>query len=251
MTTTYQQIKADILAYVESVRAKMPEAAEYMTKHLVFDDEKETFFCTADGRLILDPTSGLITLLPPLDAPLPSCPNGSISREIIEETWARQCSLPDKELDNLVERFTQEQPALGEYLCVCDQKLGREGEDGKFMMLILTFWEAATRALGRKLKPVKPKALRHAEATYLRMLRRLDQDSEFAFQEAVDELMSGHRQRDVLRFAAETVISQDQEVTGLAADRRGSEMLWIITAISCLDAQLSHAHPRTQAGPIL
>jgi hypothetical protein len=110
------------------------------------------------------------------------------------------------------------------------------------MMIILTFWEAATRALGRKFKPVKPKALRHAEATYLRMFRRLEQDSEFAFQQAVDELMSGHHQRDALRFAAETVIFRDPEATGLAADRRGSEMLWIITAIDCLDAQIPRVH---------
>jgi hypothetical protein len=105
MTPTYHQIKSDILAYVESVRAKMPEAAEYMTKHLVFDDEKETFFCTADGRLKLDPTSGLITLLPPLDAAHPLCPNGTISREVIEEAWARQSALPDEEINTLVERF--------------------------------------------------------------------------------------------------------------------------------------------------
>jgi hypothetical protein len=55
MSSEYRTIKAEILATVESIRAAMPEAAEYLEKHLVFDDEKETFTYTGDDRLKLLP----------------------------------------------------------------------------------------------------------------------------------------------------------------------------------------------------
>ena len=51
MSPEYRKIKAEILATVESIRAAMPEAAEYLEQHLVFDDEKETFMYTGDDRI--------------------------------------------------------------------------------------------------------------------------------------------------------------------------------------------------------
>jgi hypothetical protein len=53
MSPEYSKIKTEILAAVESIRAAMPEAAEYLEQHLVLDDEKETFMCTGDDRLKL------------------------------------------------------------------------------------------------------------------------------------------------------------------------------------------------------
>ncbi len=51
MSPEYSKIKAEILATVELIRAVMPEAAEYLEQHLVYDDEKETFMYTGDDRL--------------------------------------------------------------------------------------------------------------------------------------------------------------------------------------------------------
>jgi hypothetical protein len=55
MSSEYRKMKAEVLATVESIRAAMPEAADYLEKHLVFDDEKETFAYTGDERLKLLP----------------------------------------------------------------------------------------------------------------------------------------------------------------------------------------------------
>jgi hypothetical protein len=44
----YERIKGDIKHFIESVRAKMPEAAEYLDKHIVMDDEKMTFSYAGD-----------------------------------------------------------------------------------------------------------------------------------------------------------------------------------------------------------
>jgi len=51
MSPLYRKIKAEILAAVEEIRAATPEAAAYLEKHLVFDDEKETFMYTGDDRI--------------------------------------------------------------------------------------------------------------------------------------------------------------------------------------------------------
>ena len=53
MLSQYLTMKAEILAAVDSIRAAMPEAAEYLEKHLVFDDKEETFMYTGDDRIKL------------------------------------------------------------------------------------------------------------------------------------------------------------------------------------------------------
>jgi hypothetical protein len=55
MRPEYRKIKAEILATVELIRAAEPEAAAYLEKHLVFDDEKETFMYTGDDRIKMRP----------------------------------------------------------------------------------------------------------------------------------------------------------------------------------------------------
>ena len=57
MSSDYQQMKADILTFLETLRAAQPEAAQYLEKHLIFDDEKETFQYTGDHRFQLVPAT--------------------------------------------------------------------------------------------------------------------------------------------------------------------------------------------------
>ena len=58
MSPKYQAIKTEILETVKAIRTANPKAAEYLEQHLVFDDEKETFTYTGDGRLKLTPFEG-------------------------------------------------------------------------------------------------------------------------------------------------------------------------------------------------
>jgi hypothetical protein len=58
MSPEYSKIKAEILAAMESIRAAMPEATQYLQQHLVFDDEKETFMYIGDDRIRLRPWDG-------------------------------------------------------------------------------------------------------------------------------------------------------------------------------------------------
>jgi hypothetical protein len=49
----FNRVKQEILASIESTRKVLPEAAEYLEKHLVIDEEAMTFTYTGDDRLKL------------------------------------------------------------------------------------------------------------------------------------------------------------------------------------------------------
>jgi hypothetical protein len=51
---TFESVKRDIKHAIQTMRAKMPEAAEYLEKHIVMDDQKMTFAYTGDGRIRLE-----------------------------------------------------------------------------------------------------------------------------------------------------------------------------------------------------
>jgi hypothetical protein len=53
--SAYEEIKADILKFLETLRATHPEAAKYLESHLVFDDKAMTFHYTGDDRIKLTP----------------------------------------------------------------------------------------------------------------------------------------------------------------------------------------------------
>jgi len=55
MSSEYHRTKADILRFLETLRAAQPEAAQYFEKHLIFDDENETCQYTGDHRFQLVP----------------------------------------------------------------------------------------------------------------------------------------------------------------------------------------------------
>lgn len=50
----YNQMKVDICLALEEIRDKKPNLAEYLEKHLVFDDDKMTVKYTGDGRVAID-----------------------------------------------------------------------------------------------------------------------------------------------------------------------------------------------------
>ena len=47
-------MKRDIEQAIESIRAKSPEAAEYLGKHIIMDDTRMTFAYTGDSRIKLE-----------------------------------------------------------------------------------------------------------------------------------------------------------------------------------------------------
>jgi hypothetical protein len=50
----FNRVRQEILSTIESMREVSPEAAEYLEKHLVIDEEAMTFKYTGDDRLKLE-----------------------------------------------------------------------------------------------------------------------------------------------------------------------------------------------------
>ena len=50
---TFNRMRQEILSCIESMRKASPEAAEYLEKHLVMDEDAMTFKYTGDDRIKL------------------------------------------------------------------------------------------------------------------------------------------------------------------------------------------------------
>ena len=159
----------------------------------------------------------------------------TIPRQLVIEVWERQCALGENEALALMKQFFEEQPALGIYLHVCDEQLGQEAANSQLIPLAATIGEAATRTRGKRLKAVRPKTIELAEAANTRMLEKLEDVSEFEWQETVERMFLGYHQQPLLAFCIEILMANDEETPELAPQRIGMELIWLKTVIDCLD----------------
>lgn len=47
----YDEVKASIMGAIKELKQQMPDAGAYLKKHIIFDDEAETFMYTGDDQL--------------------------------------------------------------------------------------------------------------------------------------------------------------------------------------------------------
>ena len=151
------------------------------------------------------------------------------------EAWERQCALAEEPTRVLIKQFMDEQPAVGIYLTVCDEQLGDESERSQLIPLASAAWEAMTRARGKRLKTVRPKIVERADDVNLQMLEKLEEASEFEWQETVTRMFLGYNQQPLLAFCIEILMANDEETPELAPQRIGMELMWLKTVIDCFD----------------
>jgi hypothetical protein len=158
-----------------------------------------------------------------------------VSSEFIVEAWERECELGQEASSALVLQFMNEQPAVGIFLTVCDEQLGDEAEQSQLIPLATAIWEAMTRARGHRLKTVRPKVVDRADQANMRMLEKLEDVSEFEWQEQVRTLFATYNQRPLLTFCVEILMAGNEESPELAPNRIGMELFWLKTVIDCFD----------------
>ena len=158
-----------------------------------------------------------------------------VPREFIIEAWERQCALAEAPTRVLMQRFMTEQPAVGIYLTVCDERLGDEAGRSQLIPLASAVWEAMTRARGQRIKKVPPKIVEQADEANLRMLEELEDVSEFEWQEKVEGMFVEYHQQPLLAFCIEMLMANDEEAPELAPQRIGMELFWLKTVIDCFD----------------
>ena len=73
----------------------------------------------------------------------------TVPREFIIEAWERQCALAEEPIRALMGQVMTEQPAVGIYLTVCDERLGDESERNQLIPLSALSGEAHLRIKDR------------------------------------------------------------------------------------------------------
>ena len=88
---------------------------------------------------------------------------------------------------------------------------------------------------GRRLKTVRPKIVERADTSNIRMLEKLEDVSEYEWQESVEGMFLGYKQQPLLAFCIEILMARDEEAPELAPQRIGMELNWLKTVIDCFD----------------
>jgi len=159
----------------------------------------------------------------------------SVSRDQILEAWARLCDLDETESDALVKKFMDEQPALGIYLFANMEGMEEGAEDTRIVELVVAAWQAMRKSAGRQLPVATPEEIEHAEDANIRILEKLDEGSEFEWNNSVPHLFEDYKQREILVFGLEILMSGNEDTPELAPEGIGLEMVWLKTVIDALD----------------
>ncbi|MGH7968990.1 MAG: hypothetical protein ACREIC_09725 [Limisphaerales bacterium] len=158
----------------------------------------------------------------------------AISRDEIEQGWYAICELDEEQTQTLVQRFMQEQPALGIYISVGFESL-EEHPDSPLIEVILACWQAMFQSTSVTLKQVTPEEIESAEEKNTQALQQLEESSEIEWQAAVVSLLGDYNQRELLGFGIEMLMSGNEESPELAPESIGLELIWLKTTLDCLD----------------
>lgn len=162
----------------------------------------------------------------------------TVPRQDIEQTWERLCAMNKEQTEALVKQFMNEQPALGMYLFANGESLEAGSlQESPLIDLVVASWQTLSQAAGRPLTPVTPKQIERAEQANTKAMEQLEEASEFEAREAAQTTLQPHRQRELLGFGIELLMSGHEENPELAPESIGMEFLWLRTVIDCLDRQ--------------
>jgi hypothetical protein len=127
------------------------------------------------------------------------------------------------------------QPALGIYIAAQQENLQEQGADSPLIELCLAVWKAMTQTAAHALAQAGPEEIDAAEEANSAELERLDEGSEFDWQEKVNWVARDYNHRELLGFGIEVLMARDEEQPELAPETLGLEMLCLKTVIDCLD----------------
>lgn len=159
----------------------------------------------------------------------------TISRQAIAQTWDRLCEMEEEEVNDLVQEFMEQQPALGIYLFAGTEDLEGGAESSPIIDLVIASWLAMRSERNGLLASVTPEQIESAEEANQQYLHNLEEASEVEWDDSVRHMAENYNQRELLGFGIEILMSGHEDTPELAPDSIGMEMLWLKTVIDCLD----------------
>ncbi len=133
-----------------------------------------------------------------------------LSAEIVEATWQKMATIPPGQAQKLIEKMSRQQPLILAYLIVSGEDLLNQAERELLLYMGVVIWQMMQQG-DKRPGPVTEAMLKEADRRNLSMLEYLEGDSEEEFLGTVQALMDSYNQREVLRYAVETLIEGDED----------------------------------------
>jgi hypothetical protein len=159
----------------------------------------------------------------------------TVTRSVIEATWKRLGNLDQAASQELARQFMEAQPALGLYVAAQHENLLEQGADSPLIELCLAAWQAMTETAAHSLPQASPEAIDAAEDANAKELERLEQGSEFEWQDKAAWMAKRYQQHELLGFGIEVLMAPHEDQPELAPETLGLELLCFKTVLDCLD----------------
>lgn len=158
----------------------------------------------------------------------------TVPAQVIDEVWQRvNDSTPDR-ARALAERMQQEQPFVMVYLLAAEENALDEDERGSLLMLGATIWEVMSEG-NPALRQVTDTELEAAEEANVKVLQKMEEDSEIANMEAMRRLISDYNQMPLLGAVVEALMEGHENEPDMAPDNLGLSLIYLKTIIDCFD----------------
>ncbi len=133
-----------------------------------------------------------------------------ISAEIVEATWQKMATIPPSQAQKLIEQMSRQQPLILAYLMATGEDLLNHAERELLLYMGVVIWQMMQQG-DKRPASVTEAMLEEVDRRNLSMLEYLEGDSEEEFLGTVQALMDSYNQREVLRYAVETLMEGDEE----------------------------------------
>jgi hypothetical protein len=134
---------------------------------------------------------------------------GTISTEIVTETWQRIGQFDVEDVPDLIAQMKDEQPVILGYLLALDDTLFNQHEIEIVFYIGIVVWQIIKQSPRRLLK-VTRKKLERAETANMENLELLASDTEADFTSATQFMLERYEEPEVLRYIVEAIMDEEE-----------------------------------------
>ena len=157
-----------------------------------------------------------------------------IPADVVEKTWKKVGGMSPQDAPELIDRMTKQQPLILAYLMGIGGDLFNQDEREVFVYAGIVIWQIMSQG-ETPLPEVTEEMIDEAEESNEKMLDYLEDESEIGIEEAVKDLLDNYNQKEVLRYALETIMEEPEEGCLIRDKNKGMMMIYLKTVIDCFD----------------
>jgi len=159
-----------------------------------------------------------------------------ISSEIVQETWKKIGKMSPLEIPQMAYRMQEEQPIILAYLLAAGRDILNQDERELLLYLGVVVWRMMSQG-SRPLTKITEDILNKMERSNMKMIEYLEDESEAGFMDATKKMIENYPQREVLKYAVEALMEEQEEGCVIRDENKGTIMLCLKTVIDCFDRE--------------